>query len=83
MQTKVIATLFLAAGALIVSAGCHPAATPPPGPAVPTQNPNAAPPAQGAQSALTNPNTPPAVKKYLQEHQSQINQNGSKPAGGQ
>lgn len=82
MQTKVTATLLLATAVLIAGAGCSHQATPLPATATPTQNPNLTPPSQGASQALSDPNTPPEVKKYLQEHQGQINQAATKPAGG-
>lgn len=82
MQTKATLILLLAAGALMACAGCHHDPAPmPPEAHVPTPPSQVTPAAQGANSALTNPNTPPDVKKYLQEHQSQINQSQSKPAG--
>jgi len=91
MQTKVSAALLLAAGALLASAGCGQKETPPaatpsasapagtspsPGPASPDQAKS------NASQAVSSPNTPPEVKAYIQQHQSQINQGQAKPPGG-
>lgn len=91
MQTKVSAGLLLAAGALLMCVGCGHQETPATAPAVPSASApvgeGAAAPApadQGAANAsqaLNNPNTSPEAKAYLRDHQAQINQSQTAPAG--
>ena len=82
-HTKMTAALLLAAGALIACAGCSHQAAPSTTSTV-TANPNPVAPSTAANQTLTDPNTSADTKKYLQQHQSQINQGSApKPAGGQ
>lgn len=96
MQTKVSVSLLLAAGALLMCAGCGHQETLPPAPVVPSASApvgeSAAAPApadqgaanQGAANAaqaLNSPNTPPEAKAYIRDHQTQINQSQTAPTG--
>ena len=88
MQTKVLTSLLLAAGALLTCAGCGHQETLPPAPVVPSANTPVggsapAPAGQGANAtqALSSPNTPPEAKAYIRDHQTQINQSQTAPTG--